>query len=297
MVSSIKSFAVIGPRRFEKEISKLKVQLPITDHNLIRRAASTGQAFNMAVPTSMNDWLNRCTYSCKICETHTSQNYSTFLAHIQCNHLESKRSYTEKFGQIIDQIVSHTCQLCGRILEWDRTLIKAHLTRCHLPVTVETYFGRYQHTYAENLRLAEDGNDGGAKVEWPFECKECRIRENFRTEEELAGHLQVKHHGITLETYSEKHKIFISKPTTFGCEICQRCIDGDRISFESHLEGVHKIGSDDYFDAVLARKCKVDVIDVIKTTLKSQLLEDYGSVLKWSDRCQGPILQNLFSHY
>ena len=84
---------------------------PTSDHSL-----STSQA-------SIYEWLNRCVYSCNIC-TFKANNYSSFFSHVTKVHKISGQAYMEENGgTLCSTLVNHTCQLCGFVMNWDRTHI------------------------------------------------------------------------------------------------------------------------------------------------------------------------------
>jgi len=78
------------------------------------------------------------------------------------------------------KVVSHTCQICGLILDWDRTPIYSHLVRLHASVSLQDYFNTYRDSYTDFPELVERKEE-----KWMngcvFECKECKTTENLTT--------------------------------------------------------------------------------------------------------------------
>ena len=61
---------------------------------------------------------------------YEASTYTAFIRHIHVSHKETAKSYTQKFGpKFHSKLVSHTCQICGLILDWDRSPIASHLHR------------------------------------------------------------------------------------------------------------------------------------------------------------------------
>ena len=209
--------------------------------------------------------MNRCSYNCQICNKYEANSYSAFIGHIHQVHQVSGKIYSPKNGgKLSTKTVNHTCQLCGLILDWDRSPISRHLVRLHPSVSVLEYVQTFQDSYTDFPTLPENKSE-----KWMngciFECKKCNNPEHFTTRSKLILHLH-QTHEMSIKEYVDQFKTLFSKFASHECKICQRSVRWDKDSIIAHLEKVHTMTTDAY--------------------VRDHLKEDYDVILRSVSRMQ-----------
>jgi len=214
--------------------------------------------------TSMNDWLNKCKFECKLCNKYVTSNQSTFVTHLTKTHKTSVKEYMDQNeGKLWTTMIHHTCQLCGFILVWDRSLISRHLLRQHNSVTLAEYVNEYEKNYEEFPDFVETDSDQWMN-QCEFECRECEIPQHFKTRNKLILHL-FKEHQLTIKDYLEKNSNPISRLENLTCKICDKTIRWDSDTISAHLDKSHQLTPESYICDIL----KGDLTTLLATLKKS----------------------------
>ena len=240
--------------QYRNEIDSETVSLPINDKALL---AKLSLGLRLTTPSTFSaddsndqtlkanfDWLNKCTYTCKICD-YTTNIYSTFHKHLDKTHKFTGKAYMEKHGgKLGSNIVHHICQLCGFVVDWDRSKIRQHLVYKHPSNSVQEYVQTFENTYTDNPLLIENEDDKWMN-QCIFECKECTEPESFNTRSKLIFHLHTKH-TLTIKEYTDKHGSMFLKFANHKCKLCEKSIRWDSDSIIAHLAACHSMTPQDY---------------------------------------------------
>ena len=240
---------------YKEDIDCDPVSLPITDPAILGVRKTPKY-----ICSPRSSWLNQCTYLCKICDTHTTTNYASFLTHIQQSHSESAKCYAEKFGKkFATESVSHICQLCGVILDWDRTPISKHLYRLHPLVPVQKYIQTFKDTYSDNPVLSPNEDEAWMNG-CGFQCRKCQPPKDLTTRNQLVHHLHHEHQ-LNLTDYTKEFGSIFTKFARYCCIVCNKSVRWDSDSIAAHLDK-HSITPEIYArDYLKESKDKVVAID------------------------------------
>ena len=283
--------------QFKEDLEREPIQLPITDLNLIAKLSgkrpmnmthSTPEPSNLRPGSNQtfNGWLNRCSYSCQLC-SFEANNYSNFNGHLSSFHQLTGKDYVSSFGQFVTSVVKHTCQICGAIFHWDRSIIVKHLSRLHNSVSVADYVATHENSYTDTPVLEESTND-----QWMnrcvFECKECEVPTQMNTRSKLILHLDATHQ-LEMKEYMERHKTIFSASYNFNhpCKVCDKRVRWDRDSIVAHLDKYHGLTSEDYRNQYITEEdLNQSVISTknISATSHDVSINVCPSV-KWNDKC------------
>ena len=222
--------------QYKEDIDWEPISLPITDQSLLGQSSTQKDRCQAS-------WLNKCTYTCKICNTNLMTSHAGFLSHIQLFHQETTSSYAVNFGkEFVSKLDSHTCQLCGTVLGWDRTLISKHLSRLHPSVSIKEYIQTYKDTYSDNPVLSEKEDEAWMNG-CVFQCRKCKAPKYLTTRSKLVHHL---HHEHQLNLNDCTGGSIFKKFALYSCLICKKSMRWDSDSITAHLDKVHSITPEVY---------------------------------------------------
>ena len=274
----------------KEDIDRDVIVLPITDKTLLGKANNRKSLSKtnstVADPEAqkvLNNWLNRCTYTCRVCNEFEAHNYYTFLNHTSSAHKLTAKAYIEQVGgKLCTAVVEHTCQLCGLILHWDRAPIISHLSNLHASVTIQDYVQTCENGYSDYPTLPENENEKWMN-QCVFMCKECKTPEEFNTRNKLILHLG-KEHKLAVADYSKKHGSLHSKFSFYSCKVCEKSVRWDSDSIIAHLDKVHSMSHETYAKDYLKDDLET-ILNKKKKKLNTSQNTDLNDSTNWLNKC------------
>ncbi len=88
-------------------------------------------------PNDDRNWMDACTFQCKICKAKLSS-VKMFRQHLE-QHSLSVDSYFDHYGVPITSLIKFKCPLCSEVLMHDSEDIEVHLKQQHPTVTTDEY--------------------------------------------------------------------------------------------------------------------------------------------------------------
>ncbi len=196
------------------ELEQDSVQLSVTDQTLIektsKRKSLNNSAYEVTAHDEINEWLNRCVYTCKLCSGYETNQFGTFVSHLKSSHNVPIKSYREQNnGEVTTKYVQHTCQICSSVFAWDKQMLRRHLSSNHSHISANDYALKYRDSYSDNLLLEEQENETAQWMDGcSFDCKECNECK-FNSRKSLLLHLKSAHEMTSTE-YFKKYRHFSS---------------------------------------------------------------------------------------
>jgi hypothetical protein len=292
-------FHQLSPEKYVSEILNNDLETHLATFKTQTTQISSPNHENGSPKISSNgspssNWLNKCHFDCHLC-SFEANNYSVFLNHLKTAHNVSGKDYLEKKGgKMCSTVVKHTCQICGFILDWDRTNISKHMHDKHNSISLQAYTEKYEKIYTDFPDIIEAEADQWMNQS-TFQCKECDEPKNFNTRNKLMLHL-FKDHQLSMKAYLEKEKQIISTLVNHTCKICDKIMRWDSDTLIAHLDRFHSVTPQNYFDNFL----KDDFENVLLAASTKKLTtstppsnpssESSSHVkacptIKWNDKC------------
>ena len=270
----------LTPEAYVKEI--LHGNLDSIIETLFTPPKQTSEALASTFEKEATEWLNMCEYACSLCSSKVNS-YTGFISHVVNFHKMSGNSYIEENGgKICTKKLSHKCQLCGFVMDWDRKTIVSHLLLRHQHITTQEYMDKFKKCYSDSPVLIENECE-----EWmnqcAFECRKCKEPEHFTTKQNLDIHLN-REHKMSLEDYIKKEKILTSKLVLHTCMICAKSMRWDSETIKAHLDKTHCTTPEVYFKEKMKDYKKKTAPPNPKETAAA-----YSTLrpsLQWNDKCK-----------
>ena len=282
--SKFKKKFQLTPEDYVKDVLKNDLESHLAEFNKPPKTVTpVNEDSNPGNASCKSDWLNRCRYDCRICNFETSS-YSVFFNHIKVHNLSSKEYSEQNGGKLSSTTIIHTCQICGYIMDWERSNIGKHLNTKHNSVSPQDYIDMFMHSYTDVPELADNEEDKWMN-QCQFECKECSTTSQFSTRNKLMLHLY-KEHYMSMKEYSEKETSIISKFVSHVCKICNKSMRWDSDTITAHLDRLHFKTPKEYFEEhIKGNLSKVlSTSRIIKSTDESS--NKPCPTVKWSDKCR-----------
>ncbi len=214
---------------------------------------------------------NLCTFRCPKCQ-NSYKSSASFKTH--CTRTLKTRCPLEidsqKWHEYLENVVSHKCKICSKLLLCDGETIKHHVKECHRMKTVREYAEKTKCTMDNCRGLKETAFADLSKSAnvtthvgnfCKFTCDKCGyISKSWL---DMKNHL-TKHKDVPAKREWFK---YISETTLHKCMVCKEKILNDRKFIAGHLRKNHKTTVPQYIDKynleqVRWRRSKVNTIKV-----------------------------------
>jgi hypothetical protein len=192
---------------------------PLSENHAETEALKTENTLQVSL--SENAWYDKCFFQCHTCN-------ATFTSYNDVNsHKKLKKNLRHKDHSRISTKI-YECKICRAKITWQKDLIRNHLARVHMGLSIEDYGRQYEatDTSSSNLTSAPDveetqeGLEAAAELEADYASSEagvissdgetpmCRIEAvqgavNHRNH--IRKHVQ-KCHGLSVEEYGQLHE-------------------------------------------------------------------------------------------
>ncbi len=181
-----------------------------------------------------------CTFRCPECDMrHT--NLHSFRQHTYKHHYQSK-TQIHFWIKYLEDVVTHKCKICSKLLLNDTTIIRLHVQGEHNMKSLKEYAKRNGLKYVwrdfntHNNALSncqEDTRQVGNICK--FACSACS--HNTMTWRSMKKHLNISGHDTSFRKEWSK---YIEETRFHKCLICKRNVLNDRVFLENHLNNHHK---------------------------------------------------------
>jgi len=270
------------------ELEQDSVQLSVTDQTLIektsKRKSLNNSAYEVTAHDEINEWLNRCVYTCKLCSGYETNQFGTFVSHLKSSHNVPIKSYREQNnGEVTTKYVQHTCQICSSVFAWDKQMLRRHLSSNHSHISANDYALKYRDSYSDNLLLEEQENETAQWMDGcSFDCKECNECK-FNSRKSLLLHLKSAHEMTSTE-YFKKYRHFSSSSIQHTCKICDTKIKWERDAITSHLAQFHSMTPESYAKCYQIANKRPESKPTSQHS-ETELSGNRCPLKNWNDRC------------
>ncbi len=193
---------------------------------------------------------NLCTFRCPGCKK-IFHSKNAFLIHCNSKVRNTCQSLkdTVEWQACIEEVVTHKCKICFKLLLCDNGTIVSHVRNCHDMKTIEEYARKTSCTM-QCHKSSKDGSDIlNSKIAkfttqignfCTYTCHDCdNVSENWG---KMRDHMKTFNHGSTNSAWHQ----YITKVVLHQCKVCKQSVLNDCQFLVRHINHHHQISVSDY---------------------------------------------------
>ena len=240
--------------------------------------------------TPDDDWLDKCTFTCKICLADFRSRAKGF-AHVGETHKMDMTSYIKEHGYMLSKTVTFDCPKCHNSVLHEKNVLTTHITKTCLKMSLEDFYRT--HVKGEKPIQEEQPKTVQSKSpqtvtdtafeEWifahKFSCTLCSKQFNFPNQ--LRAHLRSTHAMSKEEYLSFKSSMPRAQFKSHHCQLCGLDIVQGHLSLSRHFSAFHpEISVKDYFYQYVAKSLAPSPRDE-----KPSQPRYHDDVVEWANKC------------
>ncbi len=186
---------------------------------------------------SLNVIGSLCTFKCPDCDKRYNSLHS-FRVHTKEHHSKVKHYF---FLDCLEDVVTHRCKICSKLLLSDASIIRRHVQREHNMQSLN----KYAEENAVKHLLPRDFNILAVRTSQVstkdignlciFTCSVCG--QNTSSWRSMKRHLNVSKHDTSFRKNLSK---YLRETKKHKCLICEKLVLNDRVFLDTHMRRCHK---------------------------------------------------------